>query len=1188
MTIESLEQVSTLLQLVLMFIFIFLVERYVFLELGMIKRKQRTFYMAFFSAILLSFFIFGSDVASCIVLVSGGLNIALARKKKRVRGFLLIIPVIGIINGIAVPLFVLVPPLLGLTYKQMTIYTLCAYLITYILLLVFYFKGKKWRSNYQKEARSRHLENWELVLLCVVGLLLIGYANVMNATLVKSDIVERYSMEFIAQMGVTGLTAFVLTVTVIVLIVQGNKRSYYLRRNMKMNKVQMDLDKAEAANEAKSRFLSTMSHEIRTPMNVIVGMTDILLREQHSEQTREYLNSIKSSGDALLSIINDILDFSRIESGKLTIIEDGYEPKKMIEELMIMFENQAGDKKIEILYDVDKNLPYRLKGDSKRIRQIIINLMNNAIKFTDHGYVKLVVQTSIIDRTRAELSFTVEDTGQGIKKEDVGRLFESYEQIELRKNHHKEGSGLGLTISKQLVDLMGGTIGVESEYGKGSRFFFTVPQKLLKAKMPEKPKDKKRNVVEKFIAPNAKVLLVDDNQMNIKVAKGLLLPLKLQIDTACNGKEAVEMVQKKQYDIVLMDHMMPVMDGIEATKNIRELGDDIYISLPIIALSANATKEAQEMFIREGMNDFVAKPIVYEEIRGCIYKWLSDEIKEPIEGGDEEVKEKDETMKTIPQIEGLDVGEGIKNCGSKDLFLELLSDFYNLIDPKSEKLERCLEAGMIRDYTIEVHALKNTARMIGAIKLSEYFYMMEKLGNAGDMATIVEKNPRLLQMYRSYKNVLSDYAKDTATNDCLVKVPYSQIKGTLMKLYEAVDSFDLDTADELMRELDTYVFPKELVASVDKLRTSVSDVAMEDIMELTKEMCDKLDDYEENDTENKTTIMIIDDDEINVKAVRNMLQNEFNMISAYNGVDAFKLLNKQLPDLILLDVHMPEMDGHDVIRALKGKPEYADIPVVFLTSDEDENTEIQGFSEGAVDFIRKPFRKAVAIQRIKRILELSYLQNNLKEEVVRQTDVAEKRREKVEKMSLQMVQALANTIDAKDSYTNGHSTRVAKYSVMIAERMGYTGEKLEQLHYAALLHDIGKIGVPREIINKPARLTDEEYEIIKTHPGIGANILDEITELPDIAIGARWHHERYDGKGYPDKLKEMDIPELARIIGVADAYDAMTSNRSYRDLLAQEIVAGELERGKGSQFDPEIADIMIQIIKEDKDYVLHE
>ena len=191
-------------------------------------------------------------------------------------------------------------------------------------------------------------------------------------------------------------------------------------------------------------------------------------------------------------------------------------------------------------------------------------------------------------------------------------------------------------------------------------------------------------------------------------------------------------------------------------------------------------------------------------------------------------------------------------------------------------------------------------------------------------------------------------------------------------------------------------------------------------------------------------------------------------------------------------------------------------------------------------------------------------------------------------LSKQMVNALAKTIDAKDKYTNGHSTRVAEYSMLIAKRMGYEGEKLEQLEFSALLHDIGKIGVPREIINKPSRLTDEEYEIIKTHPGTGANILKEVTELPDIIIGARWHHERYDGKGYPDQLAGTDIPELARIIGVADAYDAMTSKRSYRDVLAQEIVKEEIEKGKGKQFDPQIADVMLLLMAEDTNYKMHE
>ena len=553
-------------------------------------------------------------------------------------------------------------------------------------------------------------------------------------------------------------------------------------------------------------------------------------------------------------------------------------------------------------------------------------------------------------------------------------------------------------------------------------------------------------------------------------------------------------------------------------------------------------------------------------------KTVTMNLRRNLEGKDQEA---------FPEIEGLDVPEGIRNCGSQKLFLSLLGDFYRLIEPKSSKLEKCLAGGMLRDYTIEVHALKNTARMIGAMELSAMFYRMEQLGNAGEQEEIERQTPKVLALFRSYKSILEPFgnAEQREQKRVLPKV----IKETLIRLHDAMDCFDLDEADAAMKELETFVLPADMQPMEEQLRAYLADVAMEDVLKTTEAMCEKLE-----AEETAPLILIVDDDEISSKAVMSMLQDEYCTIGARSGREAFELLKEQTPDLILLDVHMPEMDGHAVLRRIKDNPAYADIPVIFLTSDEDEHTEVQGFDEGAIDFLRKPFRKAVAQQRIRRILELSYLQKNLKREVERQTDVAERRRQRVERMALQMVQTLANTIDAKDSYTNGHSTRVAKYSVMLAERMGYSGDKLEQLQYAALLHDIGKIGIPREIINKPSRLTDEEYEIIKTHPAIGGNILREISEIPDIAIGARWHHERYDGKGYPDKLKGDEIPEIARIIGVADAYDAMTSKRSYRDVLPQEVVLGEIEKGKESQFDPRIAELMMELIREDIDYQMHE
>lgn len=1318
--IDVLTVIAFYLEKSMIYVLIFAVQKFVLLEKSFEKKKQTRYYIITY---IISMLVatFSADVADVLMLFFCGLNSFLTRtrKEKRMLGFLMTIPNMGLINGTIGPLFNVplwfisedtvwkIGDSIKITGEDIAIIYQCAmYFIIVGAFIVFYVKGKAWREKFDTDMKKRRLQKWELGLACVSGVLLTVYSWLTPHTLAFSETDNLYGQIIYEQLHMnlllTTAISIILSITTVVLIMQGNKRAYYYDKALAAKDMEIEKQRAEAANEAKSSFLSTMSHEIRTPMNAIVGMTDILLREEHTPQTREYLNNIKSSGNALLSIINDILDFSKIESGKMEIVEDGYEPMSIFHDLSMIFHNRIGDKKVELLYDIDSKIPHKLYGDAQRIRQIILNLMNNAIKFTDKGFVKLKVEMNSLDVENVELNFEIQDSGQGIKKEDIDKLFGSFSQVDKIRNHHKEGSGLGLAICKQLVELMNGTISVESTYGEGSTFCFKIPQRIVDVKEAAKLKtDKAKNSVigikmdndfarkevlslaksygikcvdlkktstekvdyiiletnkplteteyselEKtggklyvlrnpmketvrirnsavltkplyslnfcqllngeelvkqtveteqcnFTAPEAKILLVDDNDMNLKVAKGLLAPFKMQIDVAKNGKEAIQKVLAEKYHIVFMDHMMPVMDGVEATKAIRKLQGSEYRELPIVALSANATAEAKEMFLKEQMSDFVPKPIRMKEITECLLRWLPQDIviKEAnVLDNEEETKPVENRVGSLPVIDGLNVAEGIKNCGSLELFYDLLNDFYKLIDTKSEKVENCLNEGLIREYTIEVHALKSMARMIGALELSEQFYQMEMLGNAGETELIKKRTPDILSLYRSYKEVLKDHIKSGAEEKTIVS--YEQVEKTLMRLHDAMDSFDLDEADEAMKELESYDLPNDIKAMVEKLGVLVTDVAMEDVMALTDEICKKLtaeSSVDENTEESDhSKVMLIDDDPINAKAVTAMLKYEFEVVAVSSGKQAFEVLSKEKPDLILLDVYMPEMDGHEVIKELKKNPEYVDIPVVFLTSDVEENTEIQGFSEGAIDFLRKPFRKDVAIQRIRRILELSYLQKNLQQEVEKQTLVAENRRESVERLSWQMVQALASTIDAKDSYTNGHSTRVAQYSVMLAKKMGYTGEKLEQLQYAAMLHDIGKIGVPREIINKPSKLTDEEYAIIKTHPAIGENILKEVSEIPDIAIGARWHHERYDGKGYPDGMKGEDIPKLARIIGVADAYDAMTSKRSYRDVLPQEVVIGELEKGKSTQFDPEIADLMIELIKEDTEYTMHE
>lgn len=344
----------------------------------------------------------------------------------------------------------------------------------------------------------------------------------------------------------------------------------------------------------------------------------------------------------------------------------------------------------------------------------------------------------------------------------------------------------------------------------------------------------------------------------------------------------------------------------------------------------------------------------------------------------------------------------------------------------------------------------------------------------------------------------------------------------------------------------------------------------------------------EQEQREQNHILVIDDDKFNLVIAEKILRSHYEVSTATSGKAAFEYLENNIVDLILLDIHMPEMDGFTFLTKIKADPLLKDIPVICLTADSEQASELKGFELGAVDFITKPFIAEIMLQRISRILELSRLQRGLENEVEKKTLNLNKRSRQLNRLAIQVMKTLAGAIDAKDKYTNGHSVRVAEYSKMIAAGMHMPTHEQEDIYYIGLLHDIGKIGIPDEIINKPLGLTTEEYETIKTHPVIGSEILEEMTELPEIVFGARWHHERYDGKGYPDGLVGENIPLVARIIAVADAYDAMSSMRSYHGVLPQEYVRKEIERCMGTQFDPLAAKIMLQIIDEDKDYKLRE
>lgn len=709
-------------------------------------------------------------------------------------------------------------------------------------------------------------------------------------------------------------------------------------------------ERAEAANQAKSTFVSNITHEIRTPMNAIVGMTEILLREELPEKEMGYLMNIKNSGNALLSIVNDILDFSKMESGKMELIEEEYEPMAMLDDLGMIFLTRIGEKDMEILFDIDEKLPAKLYGDGLRIRQIIINIVNNAIKFTERGYVKLQIRVGSVNGDNMELLVSVQDTGQGIREEDMDKLFGSFQQVDSKRNRGQEGTGLGLSISRQLVEMMGGSIGVRSTYGEGSEFYFNIVQKVCDMKPAARIHDEeaKKNLriggcfgkeclwdalqelaakygitcvpygqwketkeqldcffmdmsaydvlaqdmdnnssqmgevyvlhnpmleecnatgitaIDKplysmnfcrtinheavyvgpvsetymnFTAPEARVLVVDDNEINLEVAAGLLEPLQMQIDTADSGKRALQMAQDKKYHLIFMDHMMPVMDGIETTQRLRQSEDEYYHTVPIVALTANALMDAREKFAKAGMDDFVAKPIEIKEICKCVRKWLPDELIIDNDGTAAAAGEDNAAQASggpLPELPGINSEDGVKYSGSEKLWYKLLGDFYKLIDAKANKIEKCLADGLIRDYTIEVHALKNTARMVGAGHLSEWFHRMEDCGNAGDVETITKETPGLLEELRSYKEVLRPYGE--AGNQNKKEASPEELIAILTGMRDAMDQFDLDGVDAAMQELEQCRIPEECGSLMETLRVAVVDVMMEEVMKIADEM----------------------------------------------------------------------------------------------------------------------------------------------------------------------------------------------------------------------------------------------------------------------------------------------------------------------------------------------------------------
>lgn len=708
----------------------------------------------------------------------------------------------------------------------------------------------------------------------------------------------------------------------------------------------------EHAAQLKSDFLANMSHEIRTPMNGVIGMAELALREELTPAAREYINQISISGKTLLTIINDILDFSKIESGSVQIMEEEYEPLSVVNDIVYILLSRIGDKPIELTLDMDLNIPNKLWGDSIRIKQVLLNIANNAVKFTDKGQVLLRMSYQQIDKDTIDLRLDVTDTGIGIKKEDIPRLFMSFQQVNSKRNRQVEGTGLGLVIAKNLVELMHGEMEVKSQIGKGSTFSFHFPQKIVQnntftpseiaagkrvlgiidsacaeeqlqkdivrmggeytavasfdeltdahlngldymfvdtripgelvesiARLYEKltivimadyrdnVEYPQKNVVvlkkpvyslslanllhhelakthygsvqgenNNFIAPEAHILIVDDNTVNLKVALGLLKPLEMQIDTALSGKEAIEKISEQKYDLIFMDHMMPDLDGVETTHIIREFHPE-YKEVPIIALTANVVAGTREMFLQEGMNDCVTKPIEVKGIMCKLRHWLPDE----------KIIQVDEVQEEKPQeecsliIEGLDTTYAINLLGTEELYRSVLMDYYRWIDKKANIIEEAYQKKDWKIYTIEVHALKSASRQIGAAKLADCAAVLEKAGNEEDQQTIDMHTENMLQMYRSYKKTLGElFSEEKEDGEQKTVIDDAALKEFLLRLTEAIDNLDMDEMETVMREMGAYSYEGARLKLYEQLRNFVEEMDVDAGSQIVAQLMDTL------------------------------------------------------------------------------------------------------------------------------------------------------------------------------------------------------------------------------------------------------------------------------------------------------------------------------------------------------------
>lgn len=616
------------------------------------------------------------------------------------------------------------------------------------------------------------------------------------------------------------------------------------------------LSAAEKAEYARDIFLANMSHELRTPINTILGLNELIIRESQEEAIKEYARDIRQAGNVLLTLVSDILDFSKLEADKMDLNEGIYDVSSLLNDLINGISVQLRRKRLELRLDIAQDIPYKLQGDEIHIRQIVSNLLSNAVKFTEKGRITLHLGWKEISEDEIALDVIVKDTGIGIKEEDIPRLFRAFQRMDSVTRSKDERTGLGLAITKRLVEMMGGELSVQSVYGKGTAFSFQIRQKVIdKSPLGDFEKQYRESLRsiedyhEKFIAPMGRVLIVDDNAMNLAVAQGLLKGTRLQVDVAASGEECLELIKRKTYHVICMDHMMPVMDGVQTLHAIRALEGNPSRDIPVIALTANAVAGARELYLKEGFQDYLTKPIDADKFENMLIEYLPDNVVYLTHNMDiNDVYQEEESGNELSIKEsqlylmGFNLRNGLKYMGGdKALYGKVLHDFHSILQEKEEALKDFLKKGDMPGYMIIVHSLKGNARNVGADDLADEAFELEKMAKAGQVEDVTVRSPILFSMMSTMRNSLKVYLDneekmEAATKEEGVleveKITEDDWRKALQELADRLDDFDGDTASAKIRELKRYDRPESDKKMLRLCEKAVKDFAYDIALEI--------------------------------------------------------------------------------------------------------------------------------------------------------------------------------------------------------------------------------------------------------------------------------------------------------------------------------------------------------------------